>query len=149
MAINGRIKVDMGEVFPKGLYVWADAEVVPARDFDKSTRANAVQAIDEKDTGLPLWQLDALDPDTEARGKHNAVTIKIVAQLCPSLPDSNGAGPVVPIELEGFSVLPYIEEMSNGRTRIAWSYRATGIKAPGKPAARPGNAGQAGKEQAA
>lgn len=150
MAINGRMKVDMGEVFPHGLYVWANAAVQPARDFDKSTRDNPVQARDENDTGLPVWQIDALDPDDAARGKQNAVTIRIVAEYCPTLPES-AAGPVVPIELENLSVRPYIEDTAGGRSRIAWSYRATGIKTPGKPSAgRSSSAAQAAsKEQAA
>src|SRR5690606_22902835 len=97
----------MGEVFPRGLFVWAHAEVMPARDFDKSTRENAVQAVDP-DTGLPVWQLDALDADDAARGKENAVTIRIVAEHCPSLPDG-AAGPVIPIELENLTIGPYVD----------------------------------------
>ena len=48
MAINGRFRVSMEDVFPAGAFVVGEVE--PVRDFDKSTPQRMVQATD-KETG--------------------------------------------------------------------------------------------------
>ena len=62
MAIQGALKVDCGEVFPHGLGMVS--EVTPMADFNASTKENRVQARD-KDTGLPVWQVEVLDFDQQ------------------------------------------------------------------------------------
>ena len=66
MAVHGPFKVECGELFPHGLGVVSD--VTALDDFDKSTRENRVQARD-KDTGLPMWQVEVLDFDPQARDR--------------------------------------------------------------------------------
>ena len=72
MAIQGAIKVDCAEVFPRGLCVVS--EVRPLADFNASTKDNPVQARD-KDTGLPMWQVEVLDFDPQAREKTYRVKV--------------------------------------------------------------------------
>ena len=64
MAINGRFRVSMEDVFPHGAYVVSEVE--PVRDFDKSTRERMVQQVD-RDSGLPVWSVSVLDADPAAR----------------------------------------------------------------------------------
>ena len=64
--------------------MWS-SEVEPLDDFDKSTKDNRVQARD-KDTGLPLWQVEVLDFDPQAREK--TFKVKIAAEVQPVPPES-------------------------------------------------------------
>ena len=125
MAISGAIKVDCAEVFPHGLGVVG--EVTPLADFNASTKDNRVQAHD-KDTGLPMWSVDVLDFDPQAREK--TYRVKVASPVQPVPPDAVGGVPVRPVVLEGLTVTPYIAEGS--RPRIAYSLRCTGLAAPGR-----------------
>ena len=51
MAINGRFRVSMADVFPAGVFVVGEVEAV--RDFDRSTPERFAQA---KDKELPWGQ---------------------------------------------------------------------------------------------
>ena len=64
MAVQGPFKVACEEVFPHGVGVVG--AVAPMADFDASTRENRLQARD-KDTGLPVWVVDVIDFDPQAR----------------------------------------------------------------------------------
>ena len=127
MAVNGPFKVECGELFPHGLGIVSEVE--PLADFDKSSRDNRVQARD-KDSGLPLWSVEVLDFDQQAREK--TFRVKIAAAVQPVPPESVGQVPVRPVVLEGLTVTPYIKEGS--RPRIAYSLRCTGLAAPGRRA---------------
>jgi hypothetical protein len=84
----------------------------------------------DKDTGLPLWAVDVIDADPEARGKAKSVKVKVAAEVCPTLPDEVPGLPFRPVEFEAMAVMPYIDD--NGRRpRVAYSLRARGVKAPG------------------
>jgi hypothetical protein len=129
MAIAGAIKVDCGEVFPHGVGVVGP--VTPLADFDASTKDNRVQARD-KDSGLPLWTVDCMDFDPEARER--TFKVKVAPAVQPVPPEAVAGAPVRPVVLEGLTVTPYIKDGS--RPRIGYSLRATGLAAPGR-AARP------------
>jgi hypothetical protein len=142
MAINGRFKVSMGDVFPHGAYVVSEVE--PVRDFDKSSAGRAVQAVD-KESGLLVWAVSVLDADPDARKDVKTVTVKIAAPVQPVPPEAMPGIPFRPVEFDGLTVTPYVNE-NGGRPRIAYSLRATGMRAPqlgsGKPAPR-SNSGEA------
>lgn len=125
MAIQGPFEVECNKVFPFGVALVG--EVSPVVDFDASTRENRVQARD-KNTGLPMWQVDAMDFDPEARER--TVKIKIAAQVQPVPPAAMENAPLRPVYLEGLTVTPYIKETGNGRARVAYSLRATGLAEP-------------------
>jgi hypothetical protein len=120
------------DAFPFGTYLIS--EVGPVSDFDKSTKDNKVQQID-KDTGLPLWSVDVLDADPEARRGSKTVTVKIPAKVQPVPPANNGSAPFTAVVFEGLSVLPWIEE-SGSFSKISWSFRAEGIAEPTKQAGK-------------
>jgi hypothetical protein len=131
MSVQGPFKIDCGELFPHGLGVIS--EVSSLDDFDKSTKDNRVQARD-KESGLPLWQVEVLDFDPQAREK--TFRVKIASAVQPVPPEAISGAPVRPVVLEGLTVTPYIKD--GPRPRIGYSLRCTALVAPGravKPAA--------------
>jgi len=131
MAVQGPFRVECGEVFPLGVGVVG--AVAPLVDFDRSTRENRVQQLD-RDSGLPVWVVDVMDFDPEARER--TFKVKITAPVQPVPPSAVEGTPVRPVVLEGLLVTPYMKEVGNGRSKIAYSLRAAGLAAPGR-AARP------------
>jgi hypothetical protein len=130
MAIQRRFKVGHDEVFPYGAFLLG--EVVPVWDYDKSSKDAKVQQVD-KDTGLLLWSVDVVDADPEAGRKSKTVTVKIAAKVQPVPPEALPGLPFRPAVFEGLTALPYIDDSGQGRARIAWSFKADGIKAAAAP----------------
>lgn len=139
MASSGRYGVSMGDVFPCGAYVVSEVE--PVRDFEQSTAERFVQQVD-KQTGLPLWAVSVLDANPEARKSDKTVVVKIMDTVRPVPPEATGGTPFRPVEFEGLTVTPYLDDKACGgpkggerhrcRARVAYSLRATGMHAPGK-----------------
>jgi hypothetical protein len=114
-------------------------EVEAMRDFDRSTREQAVQAVD-RDTGELVWTVDVVDADPEARER--TVRVKITAPVRPVPPETAPGVPFRPVEFEGLTATPYVATTASGRGRLAWSFRATGMRAPkAAPKAAPVAAG--------
>ena len=136
MAIQGRIPVSFGDAFPHGVYATGPAE--PLENFDTKR-----QELD-KDTGLPVWVVDVYDADPAANHKASAIKVKIAAEVCPVVPEP-AFGPFRPVEFDGLTVTPWIEETGRKpsgepRVRVAYSFRASGVRAlggAGKGAGRP------------
>ena len=89
----------------------------------------------DKETGLLMWQAVALDADPDARKDVKTPTVKFVAPHQPVPPEAPAGMPFRPVEFEGLTVTPYVDEK---RGRIAYSYRATGMHAPSAPGAKHG-----------
>ena len=138
MAIRGAIPMRQDDVFPFGCFVVGDVQ--PMRDFDRSTREQAVQAVD-RETGVLLWTVDVIDADPEARER--TVRVKLVAPVQPVPPEAVSGAPFRPVEFEGLTVTPWASTTSTGRAKVGWSFRATGMRAPGKVAVGAGS-GKAG-----
>ncbi len=129
------ISLSNGDVFPHGCY--GVGEVQPMRDFDRSTKDQAIQAVD-RDTGLLVWTVDVVDADPEARER--TVRVKLLAPVQPVPPEQAPGMPFRPVEFEGLTATPYVATTATGRSRLAWSLRATGMRAPGRVPAAAGNA---------
>jgi len=125
MAIRGAIPMEHGAVFPHGCFVVGEVQAM--RDFDRSTREQAVQAVD-RDTGELVWTVDVVDADPEARER--TVRVKISASHQPVPPEAAAGLPFRPVEFEGLTATPYVATTASGRGRLAWSFRATGMRAP-------------------
>jgi hypothetical protein len=104
-------------------------EVQAMRDFDRSTKDQAVQAVD-RETGLLVWVVDVVDADPEARER--TVRVKLVAPVQPVPPAAADGVPFRPVEFDGFTATPYVATTASGRGRLAWSLRATAMRAPGR-----------------
>ena len=147
MAISRRFPMPFEVAFPVGAYLVS--EVTPVIDFDKSTREHKVQQVD-KETGKLLWQVEVLDADPEAKRSARTVVVKIPATVQPVPPGNDGSSPFTAVEFTGLSALPYVEQVSETFSRIAWSFKAEDVVAPtrrpvpvpsGEQAGEPGKPG--------
>ena len=138
MAIKGAIPMRFDDVFPHGCYMVGEVE--PQRDFDRSTRDQAVQAVD-RDTGVLVWAVDVIDGDLGIRDR--LVRVKLLAPVQPVPPEEAPGVPFRPVEFDGLTATPYVATTASGRGRLAWSFRATGMRAPGRVPAGAAN-GKAG-----
>ena len=96
MSVQGPIPVEFGTVFPAGAY--AAGAFDPVRNFDASTGEKFVQSHD-KATGQPLWVIEVIDPDPQARTR--AVKVKVAAPVQPVIPAGPSGSPFVPVEFTG------------------------------------------------
>ncbi|QDP94821.1 hypothetical protein FOE78_01800 [Microlunatus elymi] len=132
MAIQGPFTIDCKTLFPLGCGVVS--AVTPINDFERSTRENPVQSRD-RETGLPMWSVDVIDFDPDARER--TFKVKIAAEVQPIPPEAVSGVPVRPVYLEGLQMTPYIKE-GGIRPKIAYSLRCSGLSAPkNAPVAKP------------
>jgi hypothetical protein len=129
MAIQGPFKVDCGQQFPHGLGVIGAVSALA--DFAASTKENRVQARD-KEFGLPLWTVEVMDFDPDARDR--TFKVKIASAVQPVPPEAVAGAPVRPVVLENLTVTPWIKGEDGPRPKIAYSLRCTGLAAPGRAA---------------
>ena len=139
MALQGQIPVPFGAVFPDGAYAAGSFEMV--RDYDRSTADRAVQQAD-KDSGLPLWVVEVIDAQESARQR--TVKVKVAAQVQPVLPPPSPGSPFTAVEFDGMTATPYVDASrcsGDGKNkcaaRQAYSFKATGVRAPSRGIARP------------
>jgi hypothetical protein len=134
VALQGAIPVEFGMVFPDGAFAAGGFEAV--RDFGASTGEKFVQSADRE--GVPLWVIEVIDADPQARAR--TVKVKVAAAVQPVLPSAPPGGvPFVPVEFTGLTVTPYVAEKTG---RLAYSFKASGVKAPGRNAGRPSSEGK-------
>ena len=135
MALQGPIPVEFGQVFPRGAFAAGGFD--PVRDYDASQNGRFVQARD-KDNGLPVWAVEVIDGDPDARDK--TAKVKVAATEQPVLPGApaSAALPFVPVEFAGMAVTPYVNQVG----RLAYSIKAAAVRVAGRP-------GRAGGESAA
>ena len=139
MSLQGPFPVEFGMVFPSGVYAAGGVEKV--RDFERSSGDRVVQQTD-KATGLPLWVVEVIDADPEARQR--TVRIKVAAEFQPVLPSPAPGSPFTAIEFEGMTAMPYVDRdrcqaKDKGKcgARMAYSLKATGVRSPSRPLPRP------------
>lgn len=137
MAFKGQIPIEFGMVFPDGAYAAGAIEMV--RDFDRSTGDRVIQQVD-KATGLPLWVVEVIDADPDARQR--MVKVKLASEYQPVLPSPTPGSPFTAVEFEGLMVTPYTDTgrcQGKGKcgARQAYSLKATAIRAPSRGITRP------------
>ena len=133
MANMQALRVEFGAVFPFG--VGMVGEVAQQDDFEKSSRENRVKGRD-RDTGLPVWQVEVIDFDPQARTK--TYKVKVVSEVQPVPPEALPGAPIRPLVLENLTVTSYIAD--GPRPKVAYSLRCTGLAAPGRRSAEQGKA---------
>jgi hypothetical protein len=137
--IPTRFVVDFGEVFPLGAYVLG---VEASMAFQSDSTAPKQQERD-KETNQLVWIVRAIDANEEAARFGAEFKVKIAAPHQPVPPAKIQGFPFAPVEFEHLTVTPY----ANNKGRIAYSFRATGMRAPG--GARAGKSGPAEQKPAA
>jgi hypothetical protein len=138
MAIKGAIPMRHEDAFAYGTFMVGEVQAM--RDFDRSTREQAIQAVD-RDSGVLVWTVDVVDADPEARER--TVRVKITAPVQPVPPETAPGLPFRPVEFDGLTATPYVQTLASGRGKLTWSFRATGMHAPKSVPALAGN-GKAG-----
>lgn len=128
MSIPKWLLIGHDQVFSLGAFLVS--EVTPMIDLDTSSHQNRVQARDRA-TGLPMRQVGVLDGDPAAPKRSCTVTIKFAAPTQPTAPTNSSGTPFTPVIFDGLMALPYVER-SGDFSRIAWSFRASDMWAPGK-----------------
>lgn len=130
MAVSRRMEVVFGSVFPAGAYLVGDVEPVQDYKQEKRPDGSRPQQVDP-DTGELIWTVPVLDADPEARKNEKTINVKISARQQPVPPANPDGLPFIPVEFEGLTLTPWVDD--NGQfPRLAWSYRAKGMTAPGK-----------------
>jgi hypothetical protein len=146
MAIQGAIKVSHDEVFPAGAFMVGEVE--PIDDYDKKQAGLEDCQQRDKNTGQRVWAVRVVDVDPLGRRGQAEVTVKLSADVQPVPPDQLPGMPFRPVFFEGLTVTPWMDDRGT-RPRIAYSFRATGMRAPGRAAATPapakGGAAETGK----
>ena len=137
MTINGGLPVTHDVVFPNGAFVVGEVSAV--EDFDAAKAAReAGKQVDtqsrDKASGVRLWQVRVIDADELARKGQVEVVVKIAAEVQPVPPELAAGVPFRPVEFDNLTATPWVDT-SRSRPRIAWSLKATGMHAPGKPTA--------------
>ena len=125
--IPTRFGVDFGEVFPLGAFVLG---VEPSMEFNADPAAPKRQERD-KETNQLVWVVRALDANEEAARFGAEFKVKIAAPQQPVPPAKQNGFPYAAVEFEGLTITPY----ANNKGRIAHSFRAKGMRAPGGRAA--------------
>lgn len=144
MALARRIPVAFEAVFPAGAFLVGEVEPVADFDAPRSAEGARPQAVD-KETGLRVWSVPVLDADPEAGKRDKTVNVKVLAPVQPVPPPNDTPFPFTPVAFAGMTATPYMDE--NGpRARLAWSFRATELMAPGSTgsAASTGGNGKGG-----
>ena len=132
-----RLPATMADVFPAGCHLVPDS-IIEAMDYDEAT-GRRFPAVD-KHTGKPVFQCRVSDMDPELEGRSRETVVKILADRMPTAPTGTAFELV---EFDGLQVTPYVDNgrcQGKGRcgARMAFSLRATGIKAARPPAVQPG-----------
>jgi hypothetical protein len=92
----------------------------------------------DKHTGQRVFQCRVMDMDPELEGRSRETVVKILADRMPVPPTR---APFELVEFEVLQVTPYVDTgrcQGRGRcgARMAFSLRATGMKAASRPAAK-------------
>ena len=107
------------------LFPRLNSQAEPLRDFDASRGDRFVQSKD-KATGEPLWVIEVIDADPQARAK--TVRVKVAAAVQPVLPPAPAGMPFTPVEFTGLAVTPYVNQAG----RLAYSLKAAAVRAPSR-----------------
>jgi hypothetical protein len=146
MAIKQRMRVRQEDVFPAGVGVRGEVEKVEDFDLIRAAKAENREPGDvqvrDKESGLRVWEVRVIDFDEDAPKGQGDVVVKIAADVQPVPPPRVDGLPFRPVEFEDLTVTGWIDDRGN-RPKLAWSYRAAGMHAPGaKPASTNGPTGK-------
>lgn len=130
MAVQLPIPVRFEDVFPAGAYVLG---VEPINDFEQVKAGLVDPQQRDKVTGERLWAVRVLDADPGTRKGQAEVAVKIAAPVQPVPPEAAAGSPFRAVEFDGLALMPYVDT-NKTRPRLAFSIRATTMRAPGRAA---------------
>jgi hypothetical protein len=121
--IPTRFAVEFAAVFPVGVFILG---VEPSLEFQEDRNAPKRQERDQETNQL-VWTVRALDANEEAARFGAEFKVKIAAPQQPVPPAKTPGFPYAPAEFDGLTVTPY----ANNKGRVAYSFRASAMRAPG------------------
>jgi hypothetical protein len=121
--IPTRFPANFDEVFPNGVFILG---VEPSQEFSEDRNAPKRQERD-RETNQLVWVVRALDANEEAARFGAEFKVKITAPQQPVPPAKTPGFPYAPAEFDGLTITPY----ANNKGRVAYSFRAKGMRAPG------------------
>jgi hypothetical protein len=121
--IPTRFPVEFGAVFPYGVFILG---VEPSQEFQEDRNAPKRQERD-KETNQLVWVVRALDANEEAARFGAEFKVKMAASQQPVPPAKTTGFPYAPAEFDGLTITPY----ANAKGRVAYSFRAAAMRAPG------------------
>lgn len=135
MALNDPYEVDCGRQFPAGLTMLGDVQQVKV--FQKSVAVELRPQERDRDSGLPLWQVQVIDLDPKAW--EHTFSVRIAAAVQPVPPPALPGMPVRPVFLEGLRVSMWTKTVGRDKegkdiVKIQYGVTASGLSAPGRPA---------------
>ena len=82
--------------------------------------------------------------DAQESARQRTVKVKIAAQVQPVLPPPAPGSPFTAVEFDGMTATPYVDasrcqpnEKGKCGARVAYSFKATGVRAPSRGISRP------------
>jgi hypothetical protein len=138
MAVQQRLRVAFGDVFPFGAFMVGEVESVEDFDLIRAARESGREPGDvqvrDKVSGKRVWSVRVIDADPEARKGQAELTVKIAADHSPVPPAMTAGSPFRAVEFEELTLTPYLDE-SRSRPRLSYSLRASGFKSADKHSA--------------
>jgi hypothetical protein len=132
MALPSRLNITHGDAFEHGAL---GVKIEALNDYEKVKAGVQDPQQRDKDTGERIWLFRGIDNDPDARSSE--FKVKIVAPVMPQMPGEPIPGTkLYPVEFEGLTVTPYVEETKSGFTRVAYSLKATGVREPRSQASK-------------
>jgi hypothetical protein len=120
--VPSRFAVNFEDVFAKEVFILG---VLPSPEFSDDRHTPKRQERD-KDTNRLVWTVRALGGNEEAARFGAEVKVKIIGPQQPVPRQKTPGFPYSPAEFEGLTITPY----ANAKGRVAYSFRATGMRAP-------------------
>jgi hypothetical protein len=120
--IPTRFPVEFAAVFPDGVFILG---VEPSQEFQEDRNAPKRQERD-RETNQLVWVVRALDANEEAARFGAEFKVKIAAPQQPVPPAKAQGFPYAPAEFDGLTITPY----ANNKGRVAYSFRASAMRAP-------------------
>jgi len=138
MAITGGARLPIGhdELFPNGALVMGVEPMLKFQTADDRARGMPAQPETDKVSGLPMFAVTVIDQAAE-RKADAVVTVKIAATHQPVPPEAIPGTNLRPVIFDGLTLTPWIDdkacrsnpgERHKCRARLAYSYRATGLR---------------------
>lgn len=110
------------------IFAMSGARPAPARAelSDGTSRVIPGEQATHKQSGLPLWQCDAVIPGdaTDEKSRALNLTVKVASATKPDVQ------PGVPVRFENLAVIAYVD--GNGRAALSWSASGVQLVAPAR-----------------
>ena len=93
---------------------------------------------------IPCWDSTSPSARADEQARQRTVKVKVAATVQPVLPSAAPGSPFTAVEFEGLTATPYVDstrcqgkDKDKCGARLAYSLKATGVRAPSRGLGRP------------